>query len=119
MEEIVNLFFQMWVEFWNTSTGADKLISMMNLLGATYTFIVGLALSSRIMLYSNKTPHLTYILAKVSIYLIVLGSFLSMVVVRVPGFIEVILSAGLTSAMTFTLILTDTKSGKFFKRIKK
>ena len=118
MEEIVRLFFQMWVEFWETSTGTEKLVSVVNLFGATYTFIVGLILTNKITDFDIKTPDLNCIVARIALYMITLGSFLSIIVVRVPSFIEVVLSSGLTIGMTFILVLTNTKLRKLLKKRK-
>lgn len=115
MEEIVRLFFQMWVEFWETSTGIEKLVSIVNLFGATYTFILGLILTNKVTDFDIKTPDLNCIVARIALYMITLGSFLSIIVVRVPSFIEMVLLSGLTVGMTFMVILTNTELRKFLK----
>jgi ABC-type Fe3+-siderophore transport system permease subunit len=103
--EILNNIYGMWVEFWNSASGPEKILAVANTIGAIYTFIITWALYQKVDDYHKNHHSWKARLANIAMVGIMIGSFFSAIAVHVPDIPQACMHAGMTMFITVGYLL--------------
>lgn len=109
MEEIISNIYNMWGEFWGSSSPFERALAICNTIGATYTFIISFILLQKIedLQENHNLLEINYVLARTSLVAILLGCFFTAIKIKVPEFYEFTMYFGMTALLTNILITVN------------